>query len=465
MSTRKAAAAAGLAYVVGAAIENQELFEAPGSGASADEIRVHYFDQALAVVTTVAGALALVAFAVLAVALFRLLRASGAQGPWLKAGLAGGLAGPALAAVALVATAIIAVDPSGISDDGIRTHYDFAVDVRTWGAPLFAAMFLVGYGISALRSGAWTELLARAAIAIGVLILIAPLVAVGESELGSAIGFGLQAVWIAALSLWLAFGGSPAADFVRRSAFLILSLAAGAIGLALLAVPEATGTFFAWGLFPQALAAFAGGVYVGSAALYAIAIPEGAHATRGLVAGAAMLSVSVLIVTLVHLEEFDLDRGQAWAWLVLFAGFSIVTVWLLVSGRGPGTGGGDLEHSDRSLLGVAATTLGALALVLWLDPEVNFMPYLVPELGGRFAGSWAATLAVIAGWAAFSGDRAQGRLAGLGLALLPGGVFIGGLRTLGELEPYPSAVLYMGALLALTSLGVSIALSAGKSRT
>jgi hypothetical protein len=47
----------------------------------------------------------------------------------------------------------------------------------------------------------------------------------------------------------------------RHAAFLVLVLAAGLVGLALLAAPGATGRFFAWGLAPEGLAAFAGGVY------------------------------------------------------------------------------------------------------------------------------------------------------------------------------------------------------------
>ena len=48
--------------------------------------------------------------------------------------------------------------------------------------------------------------------------------------------------------------------------------AIGLVGIGLLAVPGATGSFFSWQLEPEALAAFAGGVYVGSAVAYAAAV-------------------------------------------------------------------------------------------------------------------------------------------------------------------------------------------------
>jgi hypothetical protein len=59
-------------------------------------------------------------------------------------------------------------------------------------------------------------------------------------------------------------GAAPALAFLRWSAFLLLVVAA-LIGVALGAVPAATGTFFAWVLRRAPLGAFTGGVYVGSA--------------------------------------------------------------------------------------------------------------------------------------------------------------------------------------------------------
>ena len=119
----------------------------------------------------------------------------------------------------------------------------------------------------------------------------------------------------------------------------MLVLAAGLVGVALLAVPDATGAFFAWGLEPAPLAAFAGGVYVGSAAVYAIGLRAPARESHGLAVAAVVLSVSVLASTLAHLEVFDFGRLQAWAWVALFAAFGVATTVLAVRGpwwRAPG---------------------------------------------------------------------------------------------------------------------------------
>jgi hypothetical protein len=78
----------------------------------------------------------------------------------------------------------------------------------------------------------------------------------------------------------------------------------------------------------------------------------------------------VLTLTLVHPEVFDFGRLHAWAWVVLFAGFALLTGWLLVAGSD------ELETEDpmplasgtRAALALIALLLGALALALWIDP-------------------------------------------------------------------------------------------------
>ena len=233
------------------------------------------------------------------------------------------------------------------------------------------------------------------------MIVFSPIAALtGEHALQVAvtIAFGLDTLWIFLLGMWLTLAGDiPLAVFVRRGAFLLLVVAAGLVGIGLVAAPGATGKFFAWGLGPEPLAAFAGGVYIGSAALYAVAIPRPWREVRGLVAGAVLLSVSVLVVTLTHLDQFDFDRLQAWAWIVLFAGFSLVTLWLLLAGGEPDDATASAEPLPawtRATLALVAAILGLLAVALWIDPSglADASPYNLPPLGGRFAGSWIALL-------------------------------------------------------------------------
>jgi len=457
---RRLAGAAGLTYVIGVGIENMEVLEAPTIGSSAPEIRANYADQAFGVVTTFAGILALLAYVVLATCLFAIVRGPDrrAEG-WALAGLAGGIAGPVLAATGAAASAILVANSgTGLSDDVTRVLFDYHLIVQMV-AGVFVALFLVGFGVAALRTATLPAWLAWLGIAIGAVIVFSPLAALtGEHSLQVAvtIAFGFDTLWVFLAGMWLLLeDGAPRAVFVRRGAFLLLVVAAGLVGIGLIAAPGATGKFFAWGLGPEPLAAFAGGVYLGSAVLYAVALPRPWQEVRGLVAGAVVLSVSVLIVTLTHLDQFDFDRLQAWAWVVLFAGFSVVTLWLFLTGGEPEAPAGEpLVPWVRAALALVSALLAVLAVALWIDPTGvgDSSPYDLPPLGGRFAGSWIALLAVLTGWAAARNTREEAWLPSLGLVTMPAGALIAALRTLGDHDP---AAPYIAALLVLIATGLA----------
>lgn len=183
-------------------------------------------------------------------------------------------------------------------------------------------------------------------------------------------------------------GPVPAIVFVRRAVFLVLVVAAGTVGLARGALRD--GHVLLLGTRPARLAAFAGGAYLGSAAVYATALTGPPEQVRGLVVGAAVLSSSVLAVTVLHLDQFDLGRLAAWAWLVLFSAFTLVTFGLLVFDRSrePAVRGAMLGLAERLLLTAAGAAMATLAAALWAAPEVvsGFAPFRLPPLGGRFAG-------------------------------------------------------------------------------
>jgi hypothetical protein len=380
---RRIAGAAALAYVVLAAIENMGLLGLPGLGAPAAEVRAAYADRELGVVTVTAGALSLIAYVIFAAAL-RPRRL------WAAAGAAG-LAGAGVAAAATF-------DPSS---------YDLQLTLRYLAGPLMG-MFLIG---------------ARRATVVAVPLFLTPLALTGF-ELPAQLAFAAHAalIWLAGLYLTV--------DSVRNAAFLMLVLAAGAVGAALLIVPEATGTFFAWGLKPASLAAFAGGVYVASAVAYAAGMR--ARDAQGLVVAAAVLSLTVLAATFLHLEVFDFGRLQAWAWVALFAAFGVATSVLAV--RGPWEPRGE----TRLRFAVIGALLAGAGLALWIDPGA----FELPPLGGRFAGSWTLTLATLATWAALGHDA---RLPTLALVALPLGALVGALRT--EADPT-----YLAALIALIAV-------------
>jgi hypothetical protein len=423
---RAAVGAAGLAYVIAAGVENMELLRAPLPGAPAAEVRAAYADGALAAVTALAGALSLLLYAAFAAALAPRLRHP-------RVALASGLAGAALALAGIVASAPLVLHAE-LSDAAVTSAADLQRTLRQLAGPCMAVFLF-------FAADAVPRPLARAGRAIALPLALAPLI----GHVPASVAFSLDALWILLASLWLIGAGAPPAVLVRRSAFLMLVVAAGLVGVALLSVPGAAGTFFAWGLGPEPLAAFAGGVYVASAAVYAAGLRAPWAQARALVAAAVVLSVSVFGVTLAHLDVFDFGRLQAWAWLVLFGVFAVTTCWLLIAGgahvhpRGP-----TLAAPVRTAFAAAALTLGIVGVRLWIDPGA------LPDLGGRFAGSWTVMLAFLAGWAAVANRREEARLPALALAALPAGALLAAARTL---DGDPA---YLAGLVALLACGVAV---------
>jgi hypothetical protein len=464
LTTRRISGIAGLSYVAGVAVENQEVLNAPTLFSSVDEIHANYADHAFAVVTSFAGILAQVSFVVFVAAMVVWLRdRDGEADPWPTIALAGGIASTAIAAAGLAGNApLVAGSDAGVSDDVAGTLFDIRL-LTQFVAGGFVALFLGGVGISALRSRALPWPLPQLALAIGAALLLAPIAAFEQThglELAAAVAYGANTLWIFLTGTWLvlADGLSPLA-FLRRAAFLVLVLAAGLVGIALITAPDGTGQFFAWVLAPEPLAAFAGGVYVGAAAAYALALPRSAREVRGLVLGAIVLSVSVLIVTLAHTDQFDFDRLQAIMWVVLFATFSLVTIALFVLERPAGEARpARLSGWARTLLGAIAVAGAALAVALWVDPSgvSGPSPFELPPLGGGFAGSWVALLAVACGWAAVRDRVDEARASALLLVALPAGALVAALSTIDALNPAGAAAAYIAALTALVLTGVAV---------
>jgi hypothetical protein len=90
---------------------------------------------------------------------------------------------------------------------------------------------------------------------------------------------------------------------------------------------------------------------------------------------------------------------------------------------------------------------------LWIDPTgfADATLFDLPPLGGRFAGSWIALLAVLTGWAAVRNTREEAWLPALGVVTLPAGALVAALRTIEDHDP---AVPYIVALVALISVGL-----------
>jgi hypothetical protein len=464
LTTRWLAGIGALAYFVGVAIENQEILTAPTLDSGVEEIRANYADHAFSVITGAAGALAQVAFVLFAVALVVWLRERRDPGePWPTLALAGGIASPVIAAAGLAAGAPLLADPAAVGDDVVTTLFQLDLLAQFVAAP-FLALFLAGVGISALRTGSLPGWLAWFGLATAVpLLLLGPVATFQHAsglEFVMKLAFAANAVWVLAMGLWLLLGEGPGGlALLRRATFLLVAISAGATGIALLAAPDGTAQFFAWFLGPRPLAALAGGLYVGAAVTYAEAIAAPAREVRGLVLGAAVLSVSVLIVSLAHTDQFDFDRLQAILWFALFVVFSLVSIALFILDpvstprrRSP------LAPWARAILGAVAVAGALLALWLWIHPAgvSTPLPIELGPLGGGFIGCWVALLATVCGWAAYRNRADEAGLPTLLLVCLAAGALIAALRTIDDLLPSGEAAAYVVVLGLLVVAGIAL---------
>ena len=104
LTTRRLAGIFGLAYIVGVSIENMEVLGSPTLSSSVEAIRHNYADRALGIVSSFAGACALLAYVAFVAVLYAWLRERERRvEPWSTVALLGGVAGPTVAAVGLSA--------------------------------------------------------------------------------------------------------------------------------------------------------------------------------------------------------------------------------------------------------------------------------------------------------------------------------------------------------------------------
>lgn len=91
--------------------------------------------------------------------------------------------------------------------------------------------------------------------------------------------------------------------------------------------------------------------------------------------------------------------------------------------------------------------------MLWTRPDLSdYGPLVAGGLGVRFIGSWAAFLAILAGWAAVRAGLRDTRMPLLALVLWPLAALVAAILHLDELRSGFPAVSYLGALSVLTGL-------------
>jgi hypothetical protein len=214
--TGRVAGIAGVGYAVGVGVENMDVLGAPRLGSPVTDIRAAFGDGSHALLGVVTGGLALVLFVVFAVGLHRRLSAGGG---WALAGLVGGILGPLLAAVGVATDVLLVGFVARLPDDAVRGLFEIHPRLQLVAGP-FVALFLLGFGVAGLRTGALSPLLARPARVLGVPLLLTPLALLDPGGIGSAmatVGFGVFSLWVFLTALWLLLAGPiPDVVFVRR---------------------------------------------------------------------------------------------------------------------------------------------------------------------------------------------------------------------------------------------------------
>jgi hypothetical protein len=254
-------------------------------------------------------------------------------------------------------------------------------------------------------------------------------------------------------------------DRIKRGEFGTIAVAAGIAGVALLAWPGSTPSFFSWPLGPEPAAALVGGLYVASTVTFGFALARSWVEGRGLVVASLGLTVPTLVATIVHRNVFDFSRPAAVAWLVIFASAPIAFVAMLA-----GLPVGATPHQRppspplvRILAGLMAVAFAATAIALWVDPRggAGWLPFAPPPMSGRFLGAWVAFVSLLAAWAAVR-PASEARVAGIGLASFGVGAVAGGLREAGALDPAGRVVAFF-VVWAIVAIAGAVTLRASQS--
>jgi hypothetical protein len=254
---------------------------------------------------------------------------------------------------------------------------------------------------------------------------------------------------------------------LARTLCALVALAAGFVGVLMLIAPASTGRYFSWALGPAPLAALVGGCYVASAVVFGWAAARERWAgLRGLCVAVFGLTLPTLAATARHHDVFDFSRWPAVAWILLFVASPVlfgVTLYLL---RGPVTARGQrLRPWARAVLAVVGAGYAALAVALWAWPTTigRHGPFAAAGLGARFAGSWAAFLAIAAGYAAVRARWEEARVPVLALAVWPACVLGAAVLRLDDLRSGAARPAYLAGLAVLAATA-GVVLAAGRAK-
>jgi hypothetical protein len=247
----------------------------------------------------------------------------------------------------------------------------------------------------------------------------------------------------------------PSSTALARTLCALVAFAAGVVGVLMLIVPGSTDRYFSWALAPAPLAALVGACYVASAVVFGWAAARpGWPGLRPLCLAVFGLTVPTLIATIHHRSVFDFGRWQAVLWLGLFIASPLVFgITLARHRRATRPLGPSVPSPARVVLGAMSAAYAAIAIAAFWSPRTVAAhgPIASGPMGIRFAGAWAAFLAILAAYAAVRPRWSESRTALLGLVAWPLAALGAALLHFDELRdgaraPYVAGLVVMAGL-------------------
>jgi hypothetical protein len=172
--------------------------------------------------------------------------------------------------------------------------------------------------------------------------------------------------------------------------------------LVLYVFPDQYGSRFAWEIQPQMTSLLIGSGYLGGAYMFVYAIfGKRWHRVSAAFPPVSSFTISMLLVTFLHWERFDIHHFPFQLWLILYiiTPFLIPYLWVKNRITDPETlEAGDVEVPSFArraflLFGIVAL-LWAVVMILYPQIAIDAWPWKLSPLTARVLGGWFSLLGV-----------------------------------------------------------------------
>ena len=180
--------------------------------------------------------------------------------------------------------------------------------------------------------------------------------------------------------------------------FAALALIAG--GLLFIGADD-TEDWFSWTIQPPLTAAALGAFYWGALVLFASGLrARGWLEVRPIAYPVLLIALILLVVTLIHLDKFDLDALPGVFWLCAYVVAPPLLLYAIVRQRaaGPGPVGPPLPALLRVLLALEGAVMVGMGALMLLAPDsaADIWPWMLTPLTSRALGTFVLAVGLVA---------------------------------------------------------------------